>query len=153
MPVQIQPGPVQPVGYQWEERPGDRTQREQSCRKPEKAQLYVQRQLHKLPLLERGETKIGYSLMEAAMAAAGKRKMRVEVTEETLNRLLSAGQACAAEFRCLDCKSKECLWHLCLISCTNNLKPAVEDGSTMNCVNQMNSPCRKSRCGSSKNIF
>ena len=87
------------------------------------------------------------------MAAVGNRKMRVEVTEETLSRLLSSGQVCAAEFRCLDCKSKECLWNLCLKSCTNNLATIVEDMSTLNGMNQENGLRCKSRGRRSKNNF
>ncbi len=51
------------------------------------------------------------------MANANGKKVRVEVAEETLCRLLRAGQLCAAELRCLDCESKQCLWRLCLESC------------------------------------
>ena len=81
------------------------------------------------------------------MAANAQKKVRVEVTEETLIRLLSAGQVCAAEFRCLDCKSKECLWQLCLKSITNNLTTVVEDRSTPNGINQGGGLCRKRGCG------
>jgi len=51
--------------------------------------------------------------------------MRVEVTEEMLTRLLAAGQVCAADFRCLDCTSKQCLWRLCLESCTNRVSTTI----------------------------
>jgi hypothetical protein len=44
-------------------------------------------------------------------------RVRVEVTEATLLRLLTGGHACAADFHCLDCESKKCLWRLCLQSC------------------------------------
>ena len=43
--------------------------------------------------------------------------VRVEVAETTLLRLLSHGQVCAADFRCLDCESKQCFRRLCLKSC------------------------------------
>ena len=43
--------------------------------------------------------------------------VRVEMKEETLLRLLSQGMVCAADFQCLDCRSKECLRRLCLKCC------------------------------------
>jgi len=53
------------------------------------------------------------------MQPAKNNPIRVEITEETLLRLLNGGQVCAADFRCLDCKSKQCLWRLCLRSCSD----------------------------------
>lgn len=53
------------------------------------------------------------------MQASRNNHIRVEIAEETLLRLLAGGQVCAADFRCLDCKSKQCLWNLCLRSCAN----------------------------------
>jgi hypothetical protein len=43
--------------------------------------------------------------------------LRVEISENTLKRLLLNNQVCAADLRCLDCISKKCLWRLCLESC------------------------------------
>ena len=57
--------------------------------------------------------------METAMNE--KLGVRVEIAEETLARLLTAGQVCAAELRCLDCQSKQCLWRICLESCARSL--------------------------------
>lgn len=54
------------------------------------------------------------------MATAGEKWVRVEVAPETLHRLLAAGQLCAADLRCLDCESKQCIWRLCLMNCVNN---------------------------------
>ena len=39
------------------------------------------------------------------MGIVGEQWVRVEVDAKTLNRLLAGGQVCAADFRCLDCKS------------------------------------------------
>jgi hypothetical protein len=55
------------------------------------------------------------------MAIVGEQWVRVKVDAKTLNRLLAAGQVCAADFRCLDCKSKKCIWQLCLLNCANKL--------------------------------
>ena len=53
------------------------------------------------------------------MATADKRRVRVEITRETLSRLLTTGSVCAADFHCLDCESKQCLRQLCLESCAS----------------------------------
>lgn len=47
--------------------------------------------------------------------------LRVEISEETLYRLLREGQVCAADFRCLDCRTKQCLRLLCLKSCARRI--------------------------------
>ncbi len=61
------------------------------------------------------------------MTTVCKKRVRVEMTEETLSRLLEGGQVCAADFCCLDCDSKQCLWRLCLESCVNTVMPGVGD--------------------------
>jgi hypothetical protein len=43
--------------------------------------------------------------------------LRIEITEEMMQRLLDGGQVCASDLNCLDCESKHCLWRLCLKSC------------------------------------
>lgn len=63
---------------------------------------------------------------------AGKKKVRVELAEETLARLLERGLVCAADFRCLDCTSKQCLWRLCIESCAQRTIPATCDKVTPN---------------------
>lgn len=60
------------------------------------------------------------------MAKAGKETIRIEIAEKTLLRLLRARQVCAADLRCLDCKSKQCLWRLCLRSCAEKLKAGMD---------------------------
>jgi hypothetical protein len=59
------------------------------------------------------------------MANAGLKTVRLEMSEDMLRRLLTAGQVCAADFRCLDCESKDCLWRLCLESCAANVTAGV----------------------------
>lgn len=51
------------------------------------------------------------------MANAQEKMVRLEMSEKTLKSLLTAGQVCAADFRCLDGESKQCLWQLCLETC------------------------------------
>lgn len=55
------------------------------------------------------------------MAVALKKNIRIEMSAETITRLLAQGQVCAAEIRCLDCRSKECLWRLCLETCARKM--------------------------------
>ena len=53
------------------------------------------------------------------------KRLRLEISEETLKALLTGGQVCAAHFRCLDYESKQCLWRLCLETCVVNLTSGV----------------------------
>ncbi len=48
--------------------------------------------------------------------------MRLELSRQTLQRLLSSGQLSAAEFRCLDCETKQCVWKIVAIHCARNLR-------------------------------
>jgi hypothetical protein len=69
--------------------------------------------------------------------------LRLEISAETLLRLLANGQLCAADFRCLDCESKQCIWRLLLMSCKTMLKP----GSGCNgCCSE----CGKVKAGAEK---
>ncbi len=43
--------------------------------------------------------------------------VRMELSASTLGCLLAAGHLCAADFRCLDCESKNCVWRICLMNC------------------------------------
>jgi hypothetical protein len=45
-------------------------------------------------------------------------RLCVELSEDTLRRLLAANQVCAADLICLDCASQQCLRRLCLESCS-----------------------------------
>lgn len=56
--------------------------------------------------------------------------LRIEVAEETVCRLLEEGRVCVADFRCLDCKSKDCLWRLCLECCAKKPPACHRDPST-----------------------
>ena len=66
------------------------------------------------------------------MAKADRATIRVEIAEQVLARLLSTGQVCAADFRCLDCKSKQCLWRLCLQSCAKSPHTGIPGISVRN---------------------
>jgi hypothetical protein len=56
-------------------------------------------------------------------------RIRLEIESATLYRLLAEGVLCAADFRCLDCESKNCVWRLCLMSCKEKMNP----GGCRNC--------------------
>lgn len=43
--------------------------------------------------------------------------IRLEINTEKLHYLLNSGALCAADFRCLDCQSKQCVWKLLLKNC------------------------------------
>ncbi len=55
------------------------------------------------------------------MGTAGNATVSVEIAEETLARLLIEGRVCAADFRCLDRRSKQSLHKLCMKSCVRNM--------------------------------
>jgi hypothetical protein len=48
--------------------------------------------------------------------------IRIEVSSAKMNDLLARHQICAADVRCLDIKSKQCLKKLCLETCLYNTK-------------------------------
>jgi hypothetical protein len=52
----------------------------------------------------------------------GNHYLRVEITAARLLHLLAGGQVCAADFRCLDCESEQCLRRLCIQSCAMPLR-------------------------------
>jgi hypothetical protein len=66
--------------------------------------------------------------------------LRLEIPAETLLRLLASGQLCAADIRCLDCDSKQCLWRLLLMSVDRMIN--VVSGCNGRC-----SECGKKRTG------
>ena len=51
------------------------------------------------------------------MAIIKKKYVRVELAETTIAQLITSGVLCAADFRCLDCRAKDCIWRSVLDSC------------------------------------
>jgi len=47
--------------------------------------------------------------------------VRLALPLATLERMLASQQLCAADFRCLDSRSKQRVWHLCLLRCSRQL--------------------------------
>ncbi|PIE82752.1 MAG: hypothetical protein CSA09_05540 [Candidatus Contendobacter odensis] len=48
--------------------------------------------------------------------------VQLEIKIEKLKTLFSKGELCAAEFRCLNCESKKCVWDLCLSTCAKKIQ-------------------------------
>ncbi|KAA3625455.1 MAG: hypothetical protein DWQ08_09355 [Proteobacteria bacterium] len=44
-------------------------------------------------------------------------RIRLEIDREKLYALLRDRQLCAADFRCLDCDTRDCVWRLALNAC------------------------------------
>ncbi len=55
--------------------------------------------------------------------------LRLEMNENMMKHLLTTGQVCAADFRCLDGQSKQSLWRLCLESCALKVTGDSSKGS------------------------
>ena len=53
---------------------------------------------------------------------SGDNVIRFEISTEKMNELLVQRQICAADIRCLDANSKQCLKNLCLKTCLYNAK-------------------------------
>ena len=58
---------------------------------------------------------------EVGRKIAMKGCLRLELSAETLLRLLASEELCAADLRCLDCETKHCLWRLLLMSCAKTI--------------------------------
>ncbi len=55
--------------------------------------------------------------------------VQIEIGVEKLESLFDKGELCAFELRCLNRKSKTCIWNLCLTSCTKNLPCHCENSA------------------------
>lgn len=55
-------------------------------------------------------------------------QVRLEINTDKLCHLLKMGALSAADFRCLDCESKQCVWRIHLINC---IKHFVERPSAL----------------------
>lgn len=67
------------------------------------------------------------------MATAKNTYVRIELSEAVIARLLARGEVCAADFRCLDCHAKNCLWRLALKSCRSTPPSKSNDGLCRRC--------------------
>lgn len=70
-------------------------------------------------------------------------QVRLEIDADRLRRLLKMGALCAADFHCLDCESKQCVWRLLLMNCEKNLN--AETGCNSRC-----SECGRPRAGTKR---
>ena len=58
--------------------------------------------------------------------------INLAISAEKLAKLIQSGQLCAADFRCLDQDSKQKVWQLCLLCCSNRVgcvKPCAQNCS------------------------
>ncbi|NRD74073.1 hypothetical protein HQQ94_12670 [Shewanella sp. VB17] len=65
--------------------------------------------------------------------------INLAISAEKLAKLIQSGDVCAADFRCLDQASKQKVWQLCLLCCSNRV----------GCLQSCNSSCAGSECNSS----
>lgn len=80
------------------------------------------------------------------MTVFRKNTVRIEVAEDTLLRLLERGQVSASDLRCLDCRSKQCLWRLCLASCIPGAGTAAAEPSAQSASGSFDRRCLKRAC-------
>lgn len=50
----------------------------------------------------------------------------LKIDERVVHRLMASGHLCAADFKCLDCESKECIWRIALKNTTGLRVPQNE---------------------------
>lgn len=58
------------------------------------------------------------------MARGETGNIRVELSKDTVARLMAGGQLCAADLHCLDCRSKACILKIVLDVCRPSRYPA-----------------------------
>ena len=64
--------------------------------------------------------------------------LKLEISADTLLRLMVSGQLCATDIRCLDCTSKTCMWKLLLKSTAMSIQPVVrEDDPSQESMTQL----------------
>ncbi|MEC4724011.1 hypothetical protein HWQ46_00395 [Shewanella sp. D64] len=59
-------------------------------------------------------------------------QVNLSISADKLAKLIQAGDICAADFRCLDSDSKQIVWQLCLLCCSQRvgcLKPCSQSCS------------------------
>ena len=77
--------------------------------------------------------------------------LRLELPAATLFRLLADGHLCAADFRCLDCDSKDCVWRLLMLSSAKSLRSVTGcDGRCEHCESNGHA---KSERGSAQSVL
>lgn len=53
--------------------------------------------------------------------------VQLEIEAGKLEALISSGDLCVADLRCLNSESKTCVWRLCLASCTKKKQCQLTD--------------------------
>ena len=65
--------------------------------------------------------------------------VQIEVSLDKLEELFSKGELCAADLHCLNSKSKERIWNICLTSCANKMGCKLNSRSiSKSCLSSIN---------------
>ena len=65
--------------------------------------------------------------------------VQIEVSLDKLEELFSKGELCAADLHCLNSKSKECIWNICITSCANKMGCKLNNNSiSKSCLSSIN---------------
>ena len=60
--------------------------------------------------------------------------IQLEISLEKVEALFSKGELCAADIRCLNCRSKKCIWNVCLTSCARKMNClSIKDSCNESC--------------------
>ena len=72
--------------------------------------------------------------------------IQLEISLEKLEILFSKGEICAADIHCLNCRSKKCIWNICLTSCAKAMNCSLmNDPNNKSCLSAINSLKNNSR--------
>jgi hypothetical protein len=62
--------------------------------------------------------------------------VQLEIGLDKLEALFNTGALCAADLRCLNCASKECIWNLCLSVCARRMQCKIASSKLHECCKQ-----------------
>jgi hypothetical protein len=62
--------------------------------------------------------------------------IQLEIGLDKLETLIEKGELCAADVRCLNSASKECIWNLCLCVCARRLQCNIASSTLHECCKQ-----------------
>ena len=66
--------------------------------------------------------------------------IQIEISLEKVEALFSKGELCAADIHCLNCRSKKCIWNICLTSCARKMNCLLKkDSDNESCYSVLHS--------------
>ena len=66
--------------------------------------------------------------------------IQIEISLEKVEALFSIGELCAADIHCLNCRSKKCIWNICLRSCARKMNCSrIKDSGNESCLPALHS--------------